>query len=372
MILKRLGLRSLRGRLAAWVAVAMVAILAIFGGLVYAIVLHEEVQEARAAHEPVATDTLDQIVATMLLAAPAAAALAVIASLYVTRRVMRPIDDVVHAAAQMSAEDLNRRLPTPVDDDELGRLVRTLNELFARLERGYAAQASFASDASHELRTPLAVVLAELEVALRRPRSAAEWEATANGALLEVRRAIRLADGLLRYARASSNSASIEPVDLQMVIERIVSSHLNAVAQAGITLLAAPPDYHVEAFIAADADAIEAALGVVVNNAIRYTPRGGQICLRLDRAAGGWLNVHVDDSGSGVTPTESSAIFSRFARGNHGLRADAEGSDIGSGLGLSMARRIAEVYGGTLSVSRSPNLHGARFTFAFPDGSARH
>jgi two-component system OmpR family sensor kinase len=343
----------------------MVASLAIFGGLVYAIVLHEEMQEARAAHEAVATDTLDQIVTTMLLAAPAAATLAIIASLYVTRRVMRPIDDVVQAAARMSAEDLNRRLPVPADDDELGHLVRTLNELFARLERGYAAQASFASDASHELRTPLAVVLAELEVALRRPRSTAEWEATANGALLEVRRAVRLADGLLRYARAGSNSANIEPVDLQIVIERVVSGHLNAVTQAGISLLAAPPDYHVEAFIAADADAVEAALGVVVKNAIRYTPRGGQIRLRLERADG-WISIHVEDSGPGVAPEESSAIFFRFARGNHGLRADAEGSDVGSGLGLSMARRIAEVYGGTLAVSRSPNLHGARFTFAFP------
>jgi signal transduction histidine kinase len=173
----------------------MVATLALFGGLVYAIVLHEEMKEANATHEPVATDTLNQILTTMLLVAPAAAALATIASLYVTRRVMRPIDDVVRAAAEMSAEDLNRRLPVPAHDDELARLVHALNDLFARLERGYAAQASFASDASHELRTPLSVVLAELEVALRRPRSSAEWEATANAVLLEVRRAIRLADG---------------------------------------------------------------------------------------------------------------------------------------------------------------------------------
>ncbi len=282
---------------------------------------------------------------------------------------MQPIDDVVRAAAEMSAEDLNRRLPMPAKDDELRQLVHALNELFSRLERGYAAQANFASDASHELRTPLAVVLAELEVALRRPRSATEWEATANSMLLEVRRAIRLADGLLRYARAGTNAGSAESVDLQDVIERVVSNHLGAVVQAGLTLLAAPPDQHVQALIMADASAIEAALGVVIKNAIRYTPRSGHIRLQLGRAANGWLCIHIDDSGPGVAADESEAIFDRFARGNHGLRADTEGNDAGSGVGLSMARRIAEVYGGTLSVSSAPKLGGARFTFAFPDGS---
>jgi len=367
MARRRFGLRTLRGRLAAWVVLTMVASLTLFGGVVYAIVLHEELEEARALHQPVDTDTVHQILATMLLVAPAAAALATIASLYVTRRVMQPIDDVVSAATEMSAEDLNRRLPVPEHDDELRRLVHTLNELFARLDRGYAAQASFASDASHELRTPLAVALAELEVALRRPRSSAEWETTATSALSEVRRAIRLADGLLRYARAGTKNGSAEPVDLQLVIERVVNNHLGAVIQAGLKLLAAPPDYHVEAFIAADPDAVEAALGVVIHNATRYTPRGGQIQLRLERAPDGRIYLHVDDSGPGVAPDESSKIFGRFARGNHGLRADAEGNDAGSGVGLSMARRIAEVYGGTLSVSRAPELNGARFTFAFPD-----
>jgi signal transduction histidine kinase len=347
----------------------MVASLLIFGALVYAIAMREELREAREAHEEVATDTLDQILETMLVVAPVAAALATLASLYATRRLMQPIDDVVRAAAEMSAEDLNRRLPMPANDEELRKLVHTLNELFSRLERGYAAQANFASDASHELRTPLAVVLAELEVALRRPRSATEWEATANNVLLEVRRAIRLADGLLRYARAGTNTGSVETVDLQAVIERVVSNHLGAVVQAGLTLLAAPQDRHVQAFITADASAVEAALGVVVNNAIRYTPRGGNIRLQLGSAANGWLCIHVDDSGPGVAVGESEAIFDRFARGNHGLRADTEGNDAGSGVGLSMARRIAEGYGGTLSVGSSPKLGGARFTFAFPDGS---
>jgi signal transduction histidine kinase len=316
-----------------------------------------------------ATDTLNQMVETMLVVAPVAAGLASVASLYATRRLMRPIDDVVRAAAEMSAKDLDRRLPMPANDDELRKLVHALNELFARLERGYAAQANFASDASHELRTPLAVVLAELEVALRRPRSPSEWEATANSVLLEVRRAIRLADGLLRYARAGTNTGSVELVELQAVIERVAANHLGAIVQAGLTLLAAPRDPEVVAVIAADAGAVEAALGVVVNNAIRYTPRGGHIRLRLEHIVEGRIAIHVDDSGPGVAPDESEAIFDRFARGNHGLRADAEGNDVGSGVGLSMARRIAEVYAGTLSVSASPQLGGARFTFAFPNRS---
>jgi signal transduction histidine kinase len=162
----------------------------------------------------------------------------------------------------------------------------------------------------------------------------------------------------------------VERVDLQAVLERVVSNHLGAVVQAGLTLVAAPPDPRVLAFVTADAGALEAALGVVVNNAIRYTPRGGQIRLRLERAADASIYIHVDDSGPGVAPDESEAIFDRFARGNHGLRADAEGNDVGSGVGLSMARRIAEVYGGTLTVTTSPKLGGARFTFAFQGAGA--
>jgi signal transduction histidine kinase len=363
------ALRSLRGRLALWIAGAMLACLVVFGAVSYVLLVDEEASESTSEpRDEIAADVQAQVLKTMSVVAPFAVLLATLGAYWLTRRVMRPIDEVIRAAAVMSAEDLDRRLPLPETDDELRALVESVNGLFARLERGYAAQASFASDASHELRTPLAVIISELEVALRRPRSEPEWTASANAVLAEARKASRLADALLRHARAGVARRQHGSVDAAELVDRVTNANKAAAAELGLSLSVRYADGVGEG-MEGDKDALEAALGSVVANALRYTNAGGRIEVTVERGEPKALCIHVDDSGLGVAPHERELIFSAFVRGEQGQRVERSGGEGGSGLGLAMARRIVEAHAGTLLVSTAP-LGGARFTFTLPISAA--
>ncbi|MGC4095189.1 MAG: histidine kinase dimerization/phospho-acceptor domain-containing protein [Polyangiaceae bacterium] len=267
---------SLRTRVALWMAGAMIATLTLLGSVAYVLIVEEELREGTGeSHDEITRETRRNILKFFGLVGPFALLLSSGGAYLLARRLLRPIDDVIHAATMMSSEDLARRLPVPAGDDELRRLVESLNGLFARLERGYAAQATFAADASHELRTPLAVITAELEVALRRPRSEAEWRESANAALTEAQRASRLVDALLRHARAGIASRRREPIDVRDFVERAAERQALAAEHAGLSLVVTPPQ-DTSAHIEGDADALDAALGSLLDNAIRYTPRTGQ------------------------------------------------------------------------------------------------
>ena len=243
--------------------------------------------------------------------------------------------------------------------------METLNSLFTRLEAGFSAQASFAFDVSHELRTPLSVVITELEIALRRPRSETEWQASAQTVLAEARKAARVVDTLLRHARAGFEPRLRARVNLQELAQRVVDEQAPVARQLGLTLaLVAASDAANVIGATGDADALHTALTSVVANAVRYTPSGGQIRLLVE-VGDAQAQLHVDDSGPGVDASEREAIFAAFVRGVEGRHLDAQGADAGTGLGLALARRIVEAHDGRLKADESP-LGGARFTFFLP------
>ena len=234
-------------------------------------------------------------------------------------------------------------------NDEVAALVSALNALLGRLESGFAAQARFAADASHELRTPLAVIAGQLEVALRRPRSEAEWTETATTVLDEVRRLIRLGEALLRLRRAEvqllGTTAATELVSL------VEAGASRSGGDGGVTIsVGSLPAVSVRG----DADELGAALGNVVANAVRATPRGGTVRLRAEED-GDWIRLHVEDEGPGLAAGDAERIFAPFVRG--------EGSD-GFGLGLTIARGVALAVGGELAVAASDR--GAHFVFTLP------
>jgi len=365
-----LGFRTLRGRVAAWIALTMLATMTAFAVVSYWLLTAEEVAETSEPADEVAADVRQRILATMGLVAPFAVVIVTGGAFILARRVMRPLDEMIREAGRMTSRDLHRRFELRTNDDELRKLVETLNGLFARLEAGFNAQSTFAFDVSHELRTPLAVVTTELEVALRRPRSDEEWRASAETVLAEARKATRVVDTLLRHARAGLEPRERAPLDLQQLAASVVDAHTALARRAGLTLTLTPSHEPPPLLVMGDKAAIEAALASVVGNAIRYTPSGGRVEVGVEAAADG-ARLHVDDSGPGVEASEREAIFSAFVRGAAGRRLDAQDVGASTGLGLALARRMVQAHDGSLDADASP-LGGARFTFFFPPSEGAH
>jgi signal transduction histidine kinase len=255
----------------------------------------------------------------------------------------------------MTAQHLDRRLPVPPGDDELAQLVTALNQLFDRLEQGSASLARFADDVSHELRTPLSVVASQLEVALRRTRTPGEWEATARTTLDETRRLAKLVSAMLRLARAdAAPPAGARPVDLIAIVDSAVSTRQEREG-ASPTLVIEPAAGPVQ--VDGDADALLIALSNLLDNALRYAGPAGRVTLSIEKTDDE-VRTHVDDTGPGVPREQRDAIFAPHTRGS-GALGD------GAGLGLAIAKRIAEHHGGRLEVGDAPGA-GARFTLALP------
>ena len=355
--------RSLIVRLAAWIAAIFVVTIAIFGIVVYFVVYVEERDEgAKAATESsseVASDVEGEVLTALAIAAPFGLVLSVGGAAWISRRTLAPIAGVVRAATEITAQRLDLRLPVPPVDDELAALVTTLNALLTRLEKGFAAQVRFAAHASHELRTPLAVIAGQLEVALRRPRSDAEWVATAGDVLQEAQRLSRLVDALLRLRRAEVGPPAVpaESADLASIIDEVVARSGDAARAAQVVFEIADVP---AAMVSAEPEELVAAVGNVVSNAVRVSPPGGRIRIGAE-LDGRSVTIHVDDEGPGIAPGDEERIFAPFVRGPSGQASD------GFGLGLAIARSVVENVGGTLVAGKG--ARGARFTFTLPRAS---
>lgn len=216
-----------------------------------------------------------------------------------------------------------------------GNLVtnRALGDAFARQRR-------FTADASHELRAPLAVIRAEADLALRKERTPADYQAAMQNIASEADRMEALIGDLLSAARAESAKPERERVDLASVVVN-VSERLAATlaAKHGALDVQAPQS----AFVLADAGALERAVMAVGHNAARYVPEGGHVRMNLSRN-GSWLEVDVEDDGPGFSESALEHAFDRFWRGG-------AGGQEGSGLGLAIAKSIVESYGGRISLA---------------------
>ena len=357
--------RSLAQRMALWLGLLTAGSLVAFAIVAYLTVIAVEHSEMdHDSNEEITSEAQKEVGYAMLAATPLCLILTVAGTLFLTRRALRPLNRVIHAAALITPRALEQRLPVPQIEDEVRDVVLAFNALLDRLERGFLTLDRFALDASHELRTPLAVISAELEVMLRAQRSAPEWEATARTCLDEVRRLTHLVEALLDMGRAERvQGVSAGAVDVQALVERVIAGSRERARGRGVYLGVAPGETATGTLVLGEAPALQSALAGVVDNAIQYTPSGGEVLVWLTDDEGGRLTVHVDDSGPGVSPEDEARIFEPFMRGKVGRE-----SSVGFGLGLSIARRMCERNGGTIRVSRSPR-GGARFSLSFP-GSA--
>jgi two-component system OmpR family sensor kinase len=260
------------------------------------------------------------------------------------------------------AEAIREGTPTPMitahaDAEEFARLVQVLNAMLGRLDRASAVQRRFTADASHELRGPLTALRGELDLALKRERTPEEYRATIGRCREEVIRLTRVATDLLTLAR---NEAGLTPqdtteVDLSLVAERVVGRFQAVAAERGLRFALSGP----ATVVRGDLAMLERVVGNLVENAVKHSPAGGAITLKI--AAEDTVRLTVCDQGPGVAHEDQPQLFNRFFRGDarHGERS-------GTGLGLAIAKAAAEAHGGRLEfVGNDP---GAVFRLELPAG----
>ena len=294
------------------------------------------------------------------LSATLLAALALTSALF-ARRALRPIDEIVARARQIGQSNLAARLPHPGTQDEIGRLVDTLNAMLARIAHGVESQRRFTADASHELRSPLSRLRAELEVTLRRPREGAEYEEALRSCLDEVERLSELTEELLLLARLDADQDPARPVaptllrPLMNDAFRRMSTHAH---RRGVRLVLDGPSSALA--VKASPVAVSLALTNVLENAIKFSPEGAEVHLTL-AAEGEEAVLAVSDSGPGVPEEEIPHIFERFHRGDAASGSEAHGF----GLGLAISRAAVEGQGGRILAEAKPE-GGAVFRIRLP------
>lgn len=296
----------------------------------------------------------------LFLALGAALALAVgTAGAVLTRQAFGAINDIVQQARRIGEASLDRRLPHPGNRDEVGRLVDTLNEMLGRLEHAFEAQRRFTADASHELRSPLSRLRTELELALRRPREPAEYVEALRSCLDDVQRLTLLVEELLVLARldAGQERPPTEAVQLNKLAQEVVRRLQPAAQKRDVAMVVAQsPD--VEAAI--NQRSADLVLANLLDNAVKFSPVGGRVTVRLNKDAGE-VRLQVADTGPGLSMTEVPYLFDRFFRGSA-----ARGSEVpGVGLGLALCDAMVRAHGGRIEAANGPQ-GGAVFTVWLP------
>ncbi len=295
----------------------------------------------------------------ILIGGAVAVIMSIILGTWLSDQSLKPIEAITEAADNIAtAKDLATRLPSSgPPGDELGKLTKVFNRMMDRLEHLFEVQQRFVADVSHELRTPLTAISGNLEIIRRYGLDEPSLEAIES----ETERMARMVSDLLTLARADGGSLTLEmhDVDLDTVITDIFRE-TKILAQKRNLQIRLP---HLEPMrIKGNSDRLKQLLLNLVGNAIKFTPDGGQISMSLRRENGNAV-MQVSDTGVGMNPEDLEHIFDRFYQADES-RARAHAGD-GAGLGLSIAKWIAEAHNGTIS-AESKLGEGTTFTVRLP------
>jgi hypothetical protein len=268
---------------------------------------------------------------------------------------LAPVERMRRQAAKISGRDQSAGLEVPPTRDEIAALAETLNDLLERLHATLRVQQSFVAAAGHELRTPLAILKAELELARRPGRSRDDLVEAIGAAAEETNRLIHLAEDLLVLARSDERRDFVRPaeVDLVPIVDGILAAQRVRADAAGVRL-----ELHGVATLPALADAprFRQAVDNVIDNALRFAPRGSSVTVLL-HPEGDDAVVEVADRGPGFDPEFLPHAFERFSRPDSGR----DRQDGGVGLGLSIVHAIVEGHRGSVSIANRPD-GGSRIT----------
>jgi two-component system OmpR family sensor kinase len=333
---------------------------------VYAVAMDPSARPARVVEFGKSYDETEEILeifATVLAFVIGAAFLLSIGGAYqLAGAALRPVDAVTSAASKMGEGDLSKRLPVANAKDEIGRLVITINGLLARLEAAFrrreealSRQRRFAADASHELRTPLTSISGHA-------RMLDEWalegdKETAHRSLGTIRREAGKMRGLIESLLTLTRGDEGAPMEVRRYDLGAVAKEATETAANGKVSIELVPTGH-EIMATFDRERVLQVASILLDNAVKYTPDGGSVTVRVGEEDGG-VALAVSDTGVGIPEDQLPLVFERF------YRADAARAEEGVGLGLSIARQIAEAHGGTIE-ARSKLGVGTTFVLLLP------
>ncbi len=306
----------------------------------------------------------------LLVMAPIAVLLAALGGYGLARRALAPVAEVTRLAQEIEAGSLNRRLPIPGTQDEIGGLVTTLNLMIARLEAAFEAMRRFTADASHELRGPLATMRGAIDVSLAQSREAAQYRDTLLSVGQDVDRLRAITADLLVLARADAGRQPIEraPVRLDTVAREIVETMGNAFAQRAVEIAVEATDI---VTVAGDERWLRQLVFNLVSNALKFaapdaTGRAQRTVRVTVSADGGHGLLAVSDNGPGIPEDKIGHVFERFYRADS---ARTQGDQEGSGLGLSIAAWIVSAHQGEIR-AENRDEGGCRFSVSLPLAAA--
>jgi heavy metal sensor kinase len=292
---------------------------------------------------------------------PVVLLLASLGGYFLARKSLAPIASMNTQTQRISAESLSSRLDVTNPRDELGRFATTINDLLARLENSFNEQQRFIADASHELRTPLAVLRGETEVALGKTRTVEEYQESLTLIQEEAERLSRIVEDLFILARQPIKSPTTlikESVSLSEVVADCARAAQVLADRKGVRLKLENDSPSIA--LNADEELLKRMILNLLDNAVKYTPEGGEILLTVARENGN-AEIIVRDTGIGIPETDQQRVFDRFYRVDK-ARSRALG---GAGLGLSIVRCIVEAHRGQITIKSIPR-HGSTFTVSLP------
>jgi signal transduction histidine kinase len=308
-------------------------------------------------------DDLEEAIATAFLwTIGLAAVLGIGGGAVLSRTFLHRVDAIARTAEGIIGGDLTRRVPTSGNGDDLDRLAATLNRMLNRIGILMDSLRQMSSDVAHDLRTPLTRLYQRLEDARTHARTVPEYEAAVEAAIGEAQRLLDIFAALLRIAQVEGGSprAAFTDVDLAAVAEAVADAYRPDAEEAGHELATAIcPGVKVRG----DKELLTQALANLVENALRHTPPGTRIHVRLDGGGAGGALLMVQDDGPGVADTDLQRLTDRFYRGERSRTTP------GNGLGLSLVSAVAELHGAALDLSvASPGL---RVSLLFPERADR-
>lgn len=298
-------------------------------------------------------------VGTVLAMVPIALLVAIATGYGLARQALAPVDEMVATAERISAERLDERLQVLNPRDELGRLASTLNAMFDRLHRSIDQMRRFTSDAAHELRSPIAALRTEAEVVLRAPRDAEAYRRTVEQTAEEATRLGELVSQLLTLSRHDAGQVPIfeETVRVDLLLLDVLGRFQSRSQEQKVALCCGP----LPAWLVVGDDLLLSQLFYnLIDNALKYTPRGGSIRL-WGHIYGGDLVVGIQDTGIGIPDDLLRRIFDRFYR----VDPSQGGDRGGAGLGLAICQAITEMHRGQIEVTSEAG-EGSCFQVTLP------